>query len=153
MHRCLVVLLFIVVLSPPGAAQENYLGLGVTLGTDFEPRSHVPFLGIQFGSQVREGLEFRVQLESVLILSIVGVDLTYSSAVAPRWRSYVGGGVDLLVVALPPVRVMPGLHGVVGAEYRRGDFGFFLEVQPGVLLLGEIGPLYGELRSGVNLYL
>lgn len=135
-------------------AQESYFGVGPTVGTTFNAGETFPVLGLHAGRPILDNLELRVQLDTLVFVSVLAADLLYSFDIDEATRVYVGGGPDLLVIAFMGIGATPGLHGTLGLEYAPGNIGYFTEVQP-VAPLTEVGltpPVLAKLRAGVNFY-
>lgn len=146
-----LLMLFMVGVLGNAAAQNTFAGFGVTLVTNFSDISP-PLPSLQLGGFVSDTVVVRGVLESLILVTLLGVDVLYVTPLPDSdARGYVGGGADVGVAIVPflGTGAIFGVHGTAGIEWLTGQLGIFAETQP-ALYFG--GGLWVKLRAGVNVY-
>lgn len=128
---------------------------GAFMGGGLSLYFFLPMASVQAGVDVTEHLRLRGDLDSLLFVNTLSGDVLYTFP-TETFTLYAGAGPDMVVLLnLPPDAEYPpvffGLHGTIGAEYRREPLGYFLEIQPGLGFL-DASQRYLRTRFGVNYY-
>ena len=122
-------------------AQKAFVGAG--LAYPYIAGDGLPLLSLQAGAEVAQNIEVRGELDTLLLINLIGADVLYTAPLSgsnARW--YAGGGPNLVLVAFLVSNFTFGVHGTVGAEVfplpdqRTGLFG---EVQPGYVSGSDYG--------------
>ncbi len=133
------------------SAQDSYFGVGLSAYTDFTNLGALP--SFQFGTSVSDSVELRATVDSVILASIIGVDLLYSEQLPKEdARYYLGGGADFVFALLPGIvnfAAAASAHATLGYESISDNVGIFAEAQPMVAFSGGIGV---RLRLGANIH-
>lgn len=133
------------------ATPSTYFGVSLDLFTDFANYAFAPIPSFQVGAEVSEGLELRASLGTVLIISLLQVDVLYTTAIPDsEARFYIGGGPDLLFSTFYGGGALFGLHGTLGAAYPLSKaVDTFGEIQP----ILSAGIFVARIRVGLNFYI
>lgn len=146
-------LLLVLVTATAQAQTDNQLYFGVSFDaiTDFQEAVFFPIPTFQVGSEVRNGLELRASIATLVIVSLLQGDVLYTSTIPDTdARFYLGGGPDLGFATLFGGGAAFGLHGTLGAGYSLSPVVHgFSELQP--VLFSGVFIIRG--RVGLNFYL
>ncbi len=134
-------------------ARSGYVGFGVSYATYTGVVPNYPLPSLQVGTELGDGLELRGTLESLLIVSNIGLDMLYRIDLESdsAWL-YTGGGGNMRLYGPYPNGF--DLRGVLGGEFPLESDGLpyslFAEVR-----LYLRGLLFGfptlEGRAGINI--
>ena len=162
MIRFLLVLLALVTVSA-AQAQSTYVGFHVSGVAS--SGGLTPFGGVQVGWPVAAHAELRLSGLTIVLASVLRLDLLYTRRLTETLRGYAGGGGSVFQAAFADDGLAHAVHATVGVEADLGSgIGLFAEAQPtyvlgapdraAALLLGNEGAatFFGTLSLGVNVH-
>jgi hypothetical protein len=125
--------------------QAAYVGFGIAHDSVSALLGY-PYPSLQVGGPLTATLEIRGTVESLLVVSDVGLEVLYPFASSPALRLYAGGGVNVPFFFFYPNGF--GARGVFGGEYTLETAGLFAEVRL-AWRLGGRRP-FPQGRLGIN---
>lgn len=125
--------------------QDAYFGFGIAYDSASALLGY-PNPSLQIGGPLTETLEIRGTLESLLVVSDLGLEVLYPFALSPDIRLYAGGGINVPFFFFYPDGFV--VRSVFGGEYFLEPVGLFAEVRLAWRLGGRVP--FPQGRLGVN---
>lgn len=151
MIRCLCLFVLLSLNLASAQRRESYVGVGLT---NLTVVNIFPVLSGQLGGPVAENLEAKVTLETILIGTLLSVDLLYTAKLDDEVSLYLGAGPNVAVIfAAGGGGLGLGGHVEGGVLYRPGgsNVGLYAALRP-LVLFAENPQLDLHPRLGVNFY-